>query len=287
MEKNFKMIIIALASLAVVLIGVLIYVWTDRNSLIDDLTVEKEDLTAQMIQLQNDYANLSTTNDTLNTELMLEREKVAQLIERVKKTEASNKAKLRKYEKELGTLRSIMRGYIRQIDSLNTLNTSLRAEAAKAKEQAKESAPKYESLKSTTEELGKQVELGSIVKGRGISAVGINNAGKETNRSSRVDKIKACVTLVANSIAKKGLREVYLRVKGPDGILMTPSQDQLFATQEEGEMIYSASREVDYQGEDVEVCIYFTYSEAFTKGVYSIEMYTQDGKLAETDLLLK
>ncbi|MBQ5863957.1 MAG: hypothetical protein IIW66_01005 [Bacteroidales bacterium] len=67
MEKNFKMIIIALASLAVVLIGVLIYVWTDRNSLIDDLTVEKEDLTAQMIQLQNDYANLSTTNDTLNT----------------------------------------------------------------------------------------------------------------------------------------------------------------------------------------------------------------------------
>jgi DNA repair ATPase RecN len=232
MEKNFKMIIIALASLAVVLIGVLIYVWTDRNSLIDDLTVEKEDLTAQMIQLQNDYANLSTTNDTLNTELMLEREKVAQLIERVKKTEASNKAKLRKYEKELGTLRSIMRGYIRQIDSLNTLNTSLRAEAAKAKEQAKESASKYESLKSTTEELGKQVELGSIVKGRGISAVGINNAGKETNRSSRVDKIKACVTLVANSIAKKGLREVYLRVKGPDGILMTPSQDQLFATQE-------------------------------------------------------
>ena len=97
MEQNYKKIIIALAALAVILLGVLIYVYIDRNSIIGDLQIEKEDLTAQMVELQNDYANLSSANDTLNAELMLEREKVAQLLERVKKTEASNKAKLLKY----------------------------------------------------------------------------------------------------------------------------------------------------------------------------------------------
>ena len=285
MEKNYKNIIIGLAAFAVILLGVLIYVSIDRKNIIDDLTIEKDDLTAQMIELQNDYANLSTTNDTLNTELMLEKEKVAQLLERIKKTEASNKVKLRKYEKELGTLRSIMRGYIHQIDSLNTLNNELRAEATQAKKEAKASKTKYESLKSTTEELGKQVELGSVVKGRGMVAHGINSQGRETDRSSRVSKIKTCIHLVENSIARKGPKTVYLRVKGPDGILMTQSQMQM-ATVNGEEMIYSASREVDYQGSEIEVCIYFEY-ESFTKGVYTIEAYTTEGTLAGTDLLLR
>ena len=99
MENNYKKIIYALAAVAVILVGVLIYVYVDRNSIINDLAIEKEDLTAQLGELQSDYANLSSANDTLNAELMLEKEKVAQLIERVKKTEANNKAKLLKYER--------------------------------------------------------------------------------------------------------------------------------------------------------------------------------------------
>lgn len=286
MEKNFKVLIGALAGVVVLLAGILIYVWVDRNSLINDLTIDKETLTAEMVQLQEDYSALSTTNDTLNNELMLEREKVAQLIERVKQTEAKNKAQLRKYEKELGTLRSIMRGYIKQIDSLNTLNTTLRKEAAVAKKEARESRNKYENLKSTTEELGKQVELGSIVKGRGLTMVGVTETGKETDRSSRTAKLKTCLNLVENTLAKKGLRTVYIRVKGPDGILMTNGQQQIFTVGGE-QMIYSASRQVDYQGSEVEVCIYFSADSKFTKGVYTVDAYTTEGKLASGDALLR
>lgn len=286
MEKNFKVLIGALAGVIVVLVGVLIYVWVDRNSMINDLTVDKETLTTEMVQLQEDYSNLSSTNDTLNNELMLEREKVAQLLERVKKTEANNRAKLRKYEKELGTLRSIMRGYIKQIDSLNTLNTTLRKEAAVAKKEARESRNRYENLKSTTEDLGKQVELGSVVKGRGVSMIAVTETGKETERSSRTAKLKACLNLVENALAKKGPRTVYIRVKGPDGILMTSGQQQLFTSAGE-QMIYSASRQVDYQGAEVEVCVFFDSGSGYTKGVYTVDAYTTEGKLGSADLLLK
>lgn len=286
METKFKIIIGVLAGITVILVGVLFYVWSDRNSLIDGLTIEKEDLTIQMEQLQDDYSSLSSSNDTLNNELMMEREKVAQLIERVKKTEANNKAMLRKYEKELGTLRSIMRGYIIQIDSLNTLNISLRHEAAEAKQDAKASKNRYESLKSTTEELGKQVEIGSVVKGRGLVMVGVTDAGKESDRSSRVAKLKACLNLVENTIAKKGPKTIYIRIKGPDGILMTQDQQQIFTVNGE-QMIYSAAREVDYQGDEVEVCIYFSPGQKFTKGVYAVDAYTTEGKLVSSDLLLK
>ena len=286
MDKKFKIIIGVLSAAVAVLAIVLIYVWSDRNSYINELTIDKENLTAEMLQLQQDYAQLSSTNDTLNNEILLEREKVAQLIERVQKTEATNKAMLRKYEKELGTLRSIMRNYIKQIDSLNTLNNTLRAEAAEAKQQARESNSRYENLKSTTEELGKQVELGSIVKGRGLVMTGVTESGKETDRSSRTSKLKACLNLVENSIAKKGPRTVYIRVKGPDGILMTADQQHLFTFEGE-QMIYSASREVDYQGAEVEVCICFDPGQKLTKGVYTVEAYTEEARLAATDMLLR
>lgn len=286
MDKKFKIIIGVLSAAVAVLAIVLIYVWIDRNSYINELTIDKENLTAEMLQLQEEYAQLSSTNDTLNNEILLEREKVAQLIERVQKTEATNKAMLRKYEKELGTLRSIMRNYIKQIDSLNTLNITLRAEAAEAKQQARESKDRYENLKSTTEELGKQVELGSIVKGRGLVMTGVTESGKETDRSSRTAKLKACLNLVENSIAKKGPRSVYIRIKGPDGILMTTEQQHLFTFKGE-QMIYSESREVDYQGSEVEVCIYFDPGQKLTKGVYTVEAYTDEAKLASTDMLLR
>ncbi len=286
MEKNFKVLIGALSGVVLVLVALLIYVWVDRNAMINDLTVDKETLTAEMEQLQEDYSNLSTTNDTLNNELMVEREKVAQLLERVKKTEANNRAKLRKYEKELGTLRAIMRGYIKQIDSLNTLNMTLREEASVAKKEARESKKRYENLKSTTEELGKQVEMGSVVKGRGLTMVGVTESGKETDRSSRCAKLMTCLNLVENTLAKKGPRVVYIRVKGPDGILMTSDQQQIFTVGGE-QMIYSASRQVDYQGSEVEVCIYFSSGAKFTKGVYTVDAYTTEGKLASGDVLLR
>lgn len=286
-QKNpFKIMTIVLSAVFIILLGVFIYIWIDRNSMIDDLTIEKDQLTEQLSELQSDYSTLSSSNDSLNVQLDREREKVEQLIERVKKTEATNRTKIKQYEKELGTLRSIMKHYIVQIDSLNTLNVALRKDAAIAREQAQKSEEKYNQLSKTTDEYAKQIEIGSVVKGRGVTMTAINASNKETDRSSRVAKLKTCMNLVENSLAEKGPRKVYIRVKGPDGILMTGDQQQIFELDGE-QMIYSASREVDYQGEEVEICVYFDNGQAFTKGVYTVDAYTAEGKLGSADLLLK
>ncbi|MHC1779739.1 MAG: hypothetical protein AB9922_05830 [Bacteroidales bacterium] len=285
-EKNLKGLVIALAAIAVVLAGVLTWIWIDRSGIIEDLNVEKEELTTAMFKLKEDYQGLTTNNDSLNAELAREREKVEQLIDRVKKTEATNRIKLRDYEKELGTLRSIMRSYIVQIDSLNTLNISLRKDAALARDEAKQSLQRYDDLKTTTDEYAKKVEVGSVLKGRGFILTAINSSDKDTDRSSRVAKLKTCLNLVENSIAVKGPRRIYIRVKGPDGILMTNSQQQIFTSAGE-QMIYSAVREVDYQGSELEVCIFFASNQKFVKGVYNVDVYTEEAKLGSADLLLK
>lgn len=285
-EKRLKTIVIVLAAIAVVLVGVLAWMWSERTGVIDDLTVEKEKLTSEMIQLQSDYEGLSSNNDSLNVQLTVEREKVAQLIDRVKRTEATNRAKLREYEKELGTLRSIMRSYIVQIDSLNTLNISLRKEATQARSEAKESRAKFEELQTTTDQYAKQVQIGSVVKGRGVVITAINSSNKDTDRSSRTAKLRTCLSLVENTIAAKGPRRVFIRITGPDGILLTSGYEQIFTFNGE-QMIYSASREVDYQGEEIEICIFYQGNPPYLKGLYSVDVYTEEAKLGSAELSLR
>lgn len=285
-EKNLKRLVIGMAVVAVILAAVLAWIWVDRSGIIDELTVEKEQLTSAMYELRDDYQSLNTNNDSLNAELAREREKVEQLIERVQKTEATNRIKIRDYEKELGTLRSIMRSYIMQIDSLNTLNITLRKDVAIARDEVKQTLAKYDDLQTTADEYAKKVEIGSVLKGRGFVMTAINSSDKETDRSSRTAKLKTCLNLVENSIAVKGPRRIYIRVKGPDGILMTNSQQQVFTSAGE-QMIYTAVREVDYQGSELEVCIFFASSHSYVKGVYNVDIYTEEGKLGSTDLLLR
>lgn len=284
-NKGLKVTVIILSVVAVVLAGVFAYVWVDRQKMIDDLTIDKQNLTNELIELQGEYSQLSSDNDSLNVQLDREREKVDQLLERIKQTDAANRSKIRQYEKELGTLRSIMKHYIFQIDSLNTLNIALRKDAELARAEAAKSAERYQELSKTTDEYAKLVEQGSEIKGRGINIVGINASNKETDRSSRIKKLRTCLSLIENSIAPKGPMRVYIRVKGPDGILMTSDQHRIFEMNGE-QLVYSESREVDYQGAEVEVCIYFA-SEQFTKGVYTVEAYTSSGLLGTGDILLR
>ena len=284
---DLKKVIYALAAGAVLLAGALAYIWWSKSSLVNELNVEKEELTSQMIALQNDYASLSSDYDMINSQLDSSREEVSQLIERIKKTEATNRSKMRQYEKELGTLRSIMRNYIVQIDSLNTLNKKLTADAAAARREAAESRKKSEELSKTVQSLSGQVAVGSVVKARGLKLDAYNSLDKVTDRSSRVVKLIASLSLVENDLAPKGPIRVYIRVKDPDGILLTNSTQRTFSVNGGEPMICTASREVDYEGKEVELGIYVNEIPAYVKGIYTIEAYTEQTKLGETELMLR
>lgn len=285
-DNNLKKIMYALAVVAVVLAGALAYIWYQKSSLVKELTIDKEELTAQMVELQNDYAMLSSDYDTINSQLDSSREEVSQLIERIQKTEATNRSKMRQYEKELGTLRSIMKSYIVQIDSLNTLNKKLTADAAAARREAAESRKREEALNKTVESLSGQVAAGSVIKARGIRIEAYNASDKVTDRSSRVVRLLTSLSLVENDLAPKGPVRVYIRVKGPDGILLTNSTQRTFEVDGEP-MICSASREVDYQGKEVDLSIYLNEIPEYVKGIYTVEAYTEQTLLGSAELMLR
>ena len=285
-EKNLKNIMVALVAAIVVLAGVLAVVWYKNSEMIKELELDKDALTQEMIQLQNDYATLSSDYDEINHQLDSSREEVSQLIEKLVKTEARNRSKIRQYEKELGTLRTIMKSYIVQIDSLNTLNKKLTADAAAARREAAESKKKSEMLSKTVEALEGQVATGAVIKARGITLNAYNQSDKVTDRSSRVTYMMTTLSLVENALAEKGPVRVYLRLLGPDSVLLTGEAPVNFTVAGEP-MLGTASREVDYQGAEVDMSIYINKIPEFAKGHYVVEAYTEQGLLGTSELMLR
>ena len=285
-EQSLKKVMYALIAVAVLLAGALAYIWYQKSSLVKELTIEKDELTEQMVALQNDYATLSSDYDDINLQLDSSRLEVQMLIEKITKTEATNRSKIRQYEKELGTLRSIMRNYIVQIDSLNTLNKQLTADAAAARREAAESRRKQEELSRTVEDLTGQVAAGAVIKARGLRMDAYNASDKVTDRSSRVVRLLTTLSLVENDLAPKGPVRVYIRVKGPDGILLTNDTQRTFELDGEP-MICSASREVDYQGKEVELSIYLNDITGYVKGIYTVDAYTDQARLGSAELMLR
>lgn len=285
-EKKLKRTMWILVVVAVALVAALGYVWSQKSSLISELEDEKRDLTEQMESLQNDYATLSSDYDNINSQLDTSRAEVADLLERIKKTNATNRAKMRQYEKELGTLRSIMRNYIVQIDSLNTLNHKLTAEAAAARREAAASKAESAQLSQQVENLTGQVAAGSVIKARGLHIAAYNSSDKVTDRSSRTVRLLTSLSLVENDLAPKGPVRVFIRVKDPDGIILTNSNRSSFTFNGET-MVASASRRVDYEGSEVDLSIYLNDIPEYRKGVYTVEAYTEQSFLGKSELMLR
>ena len=285
-NKGPRTVMIILAVVAVALGCVLGYMLYQRNNLVKDLETEKAELAQQMVALQQDFDSLNSDYESINHQLDTSREQVAMLIEKLSKTEATNRAKIRQYEKELGTLRSIMKGYIVQIDSLNTLNKKLTADAAAARREAAESRAANEQLTQQVESLASQVNAGKILKARGVSLLAHYSNDKVGDRHSRVRYMTANLSLVENALADKGPVRIYVRVKDPEGILLNNNESTSFTTG--GEVLQAtASREVDYEGNEVDLTIYVNDTGEFVKGVYTLEVYTEQGLLGRAECMLR
>lgn len=285
-KGGLRTTLIVLCCIAVALAAGLGYMLYQRSGLVNQLEGEKAELAQQMVALQSDFENLNSDYESINHQLDTSREQVAQLIEKLNKTEATNRAKIRQYEKELGTLRSIMKGYIVQIDSLNTLNKRLTADAAAARREAAESRRANEELTQQVSNLSEQVNAGKVLKARGITLTAHYGNDKVGDRHSRVRYMMANLSLLENSLAERGPVRVYVRVKDPEGVLLMNNESGEFLVNDVA-MQATASREVDYEGAEVDLSIYINDTGEFVKGIYTLEAYTEKGLLGRAECLLR
>ena len=288
-NKKQKYMLIALVVLTLGLAGALIYIYRQNSQNKTQLEERKAELAASMqdlLDLQDAYSGLSVQYDTISMQLDSSRIEVELLMDKLQKERQISNATIRQYQKELGTLRTIMKGYIVQIDSLQNLNAKLTKEAASARKEAAASKKQAAELTKTVENLTGQVSAGAVLKAYGLKTEAYNGSDKVTDRSSRTKYLLTTLTLGENDLAEKGPVTVYIRIKDPEGFLLMNGAQKTF--EYNGEVMNcSASREVDYQGAAVDLGIYLNDIPEFTKGVYSVEAYTAKSLLGTTEMILR
>jgi len=284
-KKNLPIKMIATSIiLAAVLIFIVIMYFDQKHKMVEmetTLTEEKDSLANELRLMVVAYDTLKTNNDSLNAGLEKERTRIVQLLS----VNASNVQLIKKYRSEITTMREIMKSYIVQIDSLNSRNKLLSSENSEIRQQITQVRNTNTELSKVKEELNSKVEIASVIQAKDISAVALNKKRKETSRISLLDKLRICFTLRENPLAEAGPKEVYMRVLRPDSLVITSSPDNLF-DYKENKLIHSASRQVDYMNQDIEMCIFLDNNGDFIVGNYSVELYLENNLIGKTTFLM-
>ncbi len=270
------------------ILGAAIYLIISQHNEMNDFKTQIA-IEEERRALEAEYANLAfeydqfegskmyINNDTLIKQLENEKLKVQRLLEELRTTKASNAQRINELKKELSTLRSVMKGYLIQIDSLNSLNQKLEKENKIVNTKYQEAAKTASLLQKDKEELTHQVTLASKLDAVAISVKTLNKREKETSKIDRIENIQINFLIAKNITAKPGERYVYIRIVKPDNDVLVKNMDNVFSY-EDSEINYSMRKLIAYDSEETAVDMYWKVEEFLTPGTYKVEIFA-DGDL--------
>ncbi len=290
-ENNSGKFKILIGVLSVLLIALAVYTVTlfnDNKATISNLETQKADIEQELEGLIANYDEVIKENELKDKDLLAARERIEVLLDSVKDAEA-NVALIQRYKAEINRLKQERAMLFKRADSLIAANKRLALERDSTSTELENTKLVVDSVSQENLAMNETIKKGSIVKATDLrgEAVIIRNSGKvvDTRRSSRADKIRACFTLTPNAIAKKGDRILYVQVINPKGVMMGDNTVKQF---EEKNLNYSASTNVFYENEELDVCILVNARESnLIEGVYTLNLFDGPNLTASTTMTLK
>ena len=241
------------------------------------LETQKKALETDLSNLQLQFGMLETDNDSLKGLAEEQRAHIEKLI----KEQGDNLYKIKQYQKELSTLREVLKSYIAQVDSLNTRNVLLTQEKRDLTMQLNRERSQSQQLAREREALTSTVQKAQELTVADLVVDGLTSRGSVNVRVNRIAQLQACFTVRANQVAASGERTFYVVVKRPDGGIIPNADMGSFVVQGE-EMLYTARRTVNYENKDLDVCIYVDITSTLPAGNYTSIVYCDGQELGRT-----
>jgi len=257
----------------------------------EQVIVERDNVKNELLQLQQDFGNLQTGDKRLQAEIEAKKAEIAQLIIDAEKHKGDAYI-ISKLKKESETLRQIMRGYVRTIDSLGTLNKTLIVEKDNVLKELDNEKGKTTNLNKEKEALNATIQKGSILTCFNVTAKGVKfkSGGKkesETGKASRTQKIKVSFSLGENKIAKAGEKTVFVRIVTPDGKEMAKSYDDNYKFTFDKSSGYFAGKEtLNYANVEISGVTYCEGQGDLVAGNYIVEVSCDGVIIGSTTLKL-
>ena len=264
----------------------------EQIAITKEVIVERDNVKTALEELKKEYEELKTDNAELQKEIDEKKAYIEKLLKEAEKHK-NDAAIIAKLKKETETLRQIMKGYVRTIDSLNRLNQKLVEEKKVVEKKLGEKEALINEMNKKQEELKSTIEKGSILSCSNIKAVAVQlkRGGKkesETSRAKKADKIKVSFTLGENKIAKAGPRDIYIRVITPDGKEMAKEYTDLykFTFNKNSSGYFAGTETIQYANQQMDVVIYCEGKDPFVPGTYIIDIVCDGVVIGNTTLKL-
>lgn len=291
--------------------GYLGWLMSEKNKALNDCSNEKLALETELVELNemmhdeglaigdnvmdnlrnmmSMYEQMEVTNADMADSIQAQKDKISGLmleLEDAKSDRSHYLSKVYKLQKETETLRSIMKDYIRTIDSLNMANAGLTQDLSNTQNQLSNTQNQLSTTQNELNDMTDKVNKGSKLNAFGFTTEGIKEKSsgsyKEVDRASACTHIRSCFTIGDNAIASKGNRTVYMRIITPGGSVLYESNNNTFKTDDGQSLLYSDKKTINYQNQSVDVCVFHKLSQEIAKGNYIAQIYC-DGVLIGTD----
>ena len=294
--------------LLMVLLAILTYMWSTKRTELNNCSNEnlllKSDMEGmnQMLEgyvgnissdLKKDFKNMLATYDKLIAKdaskadsLNKQKTEIQMLLGKLEANKKLSASQLYRFKKENETLRGIMRSYVMQIDSLNTLNYGLNKDLEEKTNKLNETSIERDEYKKEVEEKTEQVKKGSKLKAYNFLSealkMKINNTTEVTDKAKKTIQIRSSFTISENSLTSSGKKSIYLQITDPNGTILHSRANNTVET-EVGSILYSDKKEIDYQNQSVDLTIYYDLQgESLAKGNYKVKIFCE-GNIIGTD----
>ncbi|MDD2675100.1 hypothetical protein DR871_012160 [Flavobacterium petrolei] len=291
-QKSSSSLKAVIAVLAILLVGSLIYIFkmtSDTEVVKTELKTtltEKESVMKDLQELKSTYDAAIAENTSMSDELILERDKVVNLMSDLSKSKG-DVASLSKYRTQFNALQGNMKVLMAENEGLKKQNTTLTTQRDSTVVVLGESKKYNEVLVGQNEELAKAVEIGSkltVLNTRG-SAFKLRSSGKqiETDKASRADVLRVSFTIPENPIAKSGEKMYYVQVIDSKNNVLGDKKTQTFG---DNTLTYSFTTVVQYDNKTVQVTQDLKGKD-FAKGTYFINIFDTDILVSKTSFILR
>lgn len=263
------------------------------NERIVTISDEKSRMQTEIDKIEAELDNSNSANIKLSEEMQneqdLARAKIAELRTALKKGQL-NQGQLAKAQEDIKQLRYFVTKYTADISELKKQNQTLTEERNTLKTTVDSVSTKASNLEKVNEELSTKVKAAAALKTGNVSVIPlrVRNSGKETDvsRASTAKKLRVNFNVVNNSIAEKGMHEIYMRIIDPNGNLMITDTGSMFIADDE-ELQYTYKTAVEFANDGKTYSIDWTNPESFQKGTYTVLLYADGYTMGRGEVTLK
>ena len=231
-------------------------------------------LERELTDLQGQFGELQINNDSLMTLAGEQQDRITRLLA----IQADNAHRIRLYQRELESMREVMRSFIVQIDSLNQSNLALRTERSELVRNLADERTQRARVTEDRDRMTSTIQLAQVLSAADIQVTGLNNRGNATPRVRNVDKLQTCFTVRENPVAPAGDRTFYIVIIAPGNRPLNNAANNVFQTQEGDYIVFTDRRTMTYENKDIEMCIFTDNNGRLTEGNYEVRIYC-DGYL--------